>query len=85
MFVDAYGAEAGNLALRVLPAEGLYLGGGIAPRIRTALEGPRFLDALRDKAPMSDLMRHFPVHLILDPRAALWGAAHLALTSGGTS
>jgi len=83
MFVEAYGAEAGNLALRVLPGEGLYLGGGIAPRIRTALEGPRFLDAFRDKAPMTDLMRRFPVHMILDARAALWGAAHVALTSGG--
>ena len=79
MFVDAYGAEAGNLALRVLPGEGLYLGGGIAPRVRAALEGPRFLAAFRDKAPMTELMHHFPVHLILDPRAALWGAAHVAL------
>jgi glucokinase len=79
MFVDAYGAEAGNLALRALPAEGLYLGGGIAPRVRTALKSQRFLDAFRDKAPMSDLMRRFPVHLILDSRTALWGAAHLAL------
>ena len=79
MFVDAYGAEAGNLALRVLAGEGLYLGGGIAPRVRAALQSARFLDAFRDKAPMSDLMRRFPVHLILDSRAALWGAAHVAL------
>jgi glucokinase len=79
MFVDVYGAEAGNLALRVLPSEGLYIGGGIAPRVRTALQAPRFLDAFRDKAPMSDLMRRFPVQLILDARAALWGAAHVAL------
>jgi len=82
MFVEVYGAEAGNLALRVLPGEGLYLGGGIAPRIRTALAGRRFLEAFRDKAPMTDLMRRFPVHLILDSRAALWGAAHLALGAG---
>ena len=82
LFVDAYGAEAGNLALRVLPGEGLYLGGGIAPRVRSALQNQRFLDAFRDKAPMSDLMRRFPIHLILDSRAALWGAAHLALEAG---
>ncbi|MGH7743022.1 MAG: glucokinase, partial [Candidatus Eiseniibacteriota bacterium] len=82
MFVDAYAAEAGNLALRALPGEGLYLGGGIAPRVRTALAAPRFLDTFRDKAPMSELMRRFPVHLILDSRAALWGAAHLALEPG---
>jgi glucokinase len=79
LFVDAYGAEAGNLALRALPGEGLFLGGGIAPRIRTALQSQRFLDAFRDKAPMTDLLRRFPVQLILDSRAALWGAAHLAL------
>jgi glucokinase len=79
MFVDVYGAEAGNLALRVLPSEGLYLGGGIAPRIRAALQAPRFLEAFRDKAPMTELMGRFPVRLILDTRAALWGAAHVAL------
>ena len=82
MFVEAYGAEAGNLALRALPGEGLYLGGGIAPRVRTALMTPRFLDAFRDKAPMTELMRRFPVQLILDSRAALWGAAHFALDAG---
>jgi glucokinase len=79
MFVDVYAAEAGNLALRTLPNEGLYLGGGIAPRVRSAILSPRFLEVFRDKAPMADLMRRFPVHLILDSRAALWGAAHLAL------
>ena len=82
MFVDAYGAEAGNLALRVLPGEGLYLGGGIAPRVRTALLEARFLEAFRDKAPMAEMMRRFPVRMILDARAALWGAAHLALDPG---
>ena len=78
-FIGVYGAEAGNLALRALPTEGLYLGGGIVPRVKAAFSGARFLDAFRDKTPMSDLLRRIPVSLILDSRAALWGAAHVAL------
>jgi glucokinase len=78
-FVSLYGAEAGNLALRTLPLEGLYLGGGIAPRVRPALRDGRFMQAFHDKAPMQSLMSRVPVHLILDDQTALWGAAHVAL------
>ncbi len=79
IFVEVLGAEAGNLALRALPTRGLYLGGGIAPRLRAVLHDPRFLQAFRDKPPMTGLLERFPVHLILDPRTALWGAAVAAL------
>ncbi len=85
VFIGVYGAEAGNLALRALPTEGLYLGGGIVPRVRAAFQGPRFLEAFRDKAPMTDLVSRIPVSLILESRAALWGAARLALENHGTS
>jgi glucokinase len=83
IFIEAYGAEAGNLALRVLPREGLYIGGGIAPRIRTAFHDGRFLGAFRNKPPMTDLTARIPVALLLDPHAPLWGAARIALDSNG--
>jgi glucokinase len=75
MFVDAYGAEAGNLALRTVALAGVYIGGGIAPRILPALERGTFMDAFRSKEPMVDLLRTLPVHVILNPAAGLLGAA----------
>lgn len=75
MFVEAYGAEAGNLALRAVALAGVYLGGGIAPKILPALERGTFMEAFRDKAPMVDLLRTLPVHVILNPAAGLLGAA----------
>jgi len=75
MFVDAYGAEAGNLALRSIATAGVYVGGGIAPKILPALESGTFLDAFRDKEPMVDLLRTLPVSVILNPAAGLVGAA----------
>jgi glucokinase len=75
MFVEAYGAEAGNLALRSVATAGLYIGGGIAPKILPALQDGRFMDAFLDKAPMSDLLRTLPVMVIRNPAAGLLGAA----------
>jgi glucokinase len=75
MFVGIYGSEAGNLALRAMATAGIYLGGGIAPKILPALEGGAFLDAFRDKAPMSDLLATIPVHVILNDEAGLIGAS----------
>ncbi|MBI1799664.1 MAG: glucokinase [Candidatus Eisenbacteria bacterium] len=83
IFIGAYGSEAGNLALRVIATEGLYIGGGIAPRVRAAFHTPRFMAAMRKKPPMSDLLSIIPVSLILEPRTSLWGAAHLALAPEG--
>jgi glucokinase len=75
MFVDAYGAEAGNLALRSMATAGVYVGGGIAPKILPALKAGGFIDAFVDKQPMADWMRMVPVAVILNPGAALLGAA----------
>jgi glucokinase len=75
MFVEAYGAEAGNLALRSMATAGVYLGGGIAPKILPALESGAFLDAFCAKTPLSDLLRTIPVSVILNPAAGLLGAA----------
>jgi glucokinase len=75
MFVEAYGAEAGNLALRSVATAGVYLGGGIAPKILPALESGGFMSAFQDKDPMIDLLRTFPVKVILNPAAGLLGAA----------
>jgi len=75
MFIDAYGAEAGNLALRAVALGGVYVGGGIAPKILPALKRGAFMDAFRMKEPMADLLRTVPVQVILNPAAGLLGAA----------
>ncbi len=80
MFIAVYGAEAGNLALRALAFGGVYVAGGIAPKIRQALlQGP-FLAAFRAKGRFADRLAAIPVHLVLEPRAALLGAARVART-----
>lgn len=78
-FVSILGAEAGNLALKVLATGGVYLGGGIAPRILPFLEQGPFLSSFRAKGRMTDLLSRIPVHVILEPRAALIGAADRGL------
>jgi len=75
MFVSAYGAEAGNLALRSLATAGLYVGGGIAPRLLPLLRGGLFMDAFLAKAPMSHIVAAVPVRVILNAEAGLLGAA----------
>jgi glucokinase len=74
-FVSILGAEAGNLALKVLSTGGVYLGGGIPPRILPVLEQGRFMEAFCDKGRMSDLLARMPVLVILNPKVALLGAA----------
>ncbi len=74
-FVSILGAEAGNLALKVLSTGGVYLGGGIPPRILRTLENGRFLQAFRRKGRMGDLLSRVPVHVILYPKVGLLGAA----------
>lgn len=78
MFVSSYGAEAGNLALKVLAIGGMYLGGGIAPRILTKMKDGAFMKAFTDKGRLSDLLVQTPVRIILESRAALLGAAAYA-------
>jgi len=86
LFVRVYGAEAGNLALRTLATGGIYLGGGIAPKILPALQGGEFMKAFVDKGRMTPLMDKMPVFVILNPGAALLGAGrYAALHAGGKS
>jgi glucokinase len=74
-FASILGAEAGNMALRVLATGGVYLGGGIPPRVLPALRQDGFMKAFRHKGRFSSLMARVPVHVILNPKAALLGAA----------
>lgn len=74
-FVSILGAEAGNLALKVLATGGIYLAGGIPARILPALENPDFLEAVRRKGRFAPLLEQVPVHTIINTRVALMGAA----------
>ena len=78
MFVSAYGAEAGNLTLKILAVGGLYVGGGIAPRILEKLKDGTFMKAFIDKGRLSQLLVNTPVRVILESRTALIGAAAYA-------
>jgi glucokinase len=78
IFVSVYGAEAGNLALKALAVGGIFVGGGIAPKIRAKLEDGTFVAAFRDKGRLSPMLASIPVHVVLEPRAALLGAAAIA-------
>ncbi len=78
MFVSIYGAEAGNLALKALAVGGVFIGGGIAPKIRAKLEDGTFVGAFRDKGRLGEMMASIPIHLVLEPRAALLGSAAIA-------
>jgi glucokinase len=75
VFVSVYGAEAGNLALRSVATAGVFVGGGIAPKILPALQDGRFIEAFRAKAPMEDFLARVPVSVILNDRVGLLGAA----------
>ena len=80
LFVSLYGAEAGNLALKVMATGGVYLGGGIAPKIITKLRDPVFMNAFTSKGRMSPLLQAIPVRVIMNPKIALLGAARYAMS-----
>ena len=82
-FVSLYGAEAGNLALKVMSSGGLYLGGGIAPKILPLLKNDLFLEAFLNKGRMRPLLEVMPVRVILNDRAALYGPALRAAQLAG--
>ena len=75
LFVSLYGAEAGNLALKTLSVGGVFLGGGIAPKILDRLKGPNFMKAFTTKGRMSPLVQEMPVRVLMDGDTALYGAA----------
>ena len=78
LFWEIFGAQAGNLALTVLATGGVYIAGGIAPRIVGRLDGSSFLTAFRNKGRLSPLLARIPVHVIMNPSVGLLGAAAVA-------
>jgi glucokinase len=78
IFAAAYGAETGNIALKVLATGGMWLGGGIAPKILKTLQNGAFMAAFLDKGRLSALLQSIPVRVILDDTCALLGAAAYA-------
>jgi glucokinase len=83
VFVSIYGAEAGNLALKIMATGGVYLGGGIAPKLLTKLAGPLFMHAFVSKGRMQPLLESIPVRVITNTNAALLGAARCAASRAG--
>ena len=79
LFVSIYGAEAGNLALKTFAGGGVYVGGGIAPKILSKLKDSTFLHAFSDKGRFAELLRSIEVKVALNLRAPLIGAAHYGL------
>jgi len=78
LFVGAYGAEAGNLALRTVATGGVFIGGGIAPKILPALTTGTFMRAFRSKPPLDAMLAAIPVNVILNAESGLLGAAVFA-------
>ncbi len=75
IFVRLYGAEAGNLALKAMSRGGMYVGGGIAPKILPLLQRGSFIEAFLSKGRMRYVLETMPVRVILNERAALYGPA----------
>jgi glucokinase len=75
LFVRLYGVEAGNLALKMMASGGVYVGGGIAPKILEQLDSGAFMAAFLAKGRMQGLLEDMPVRVILNDRTALYGPA----------
>src|SRR5262249_33208190 len=78
LFISCFGAEAGNLALKFLATGGVFVGGGIAPKIIQKLKGQAFIGAFAEKGRFKHLLEAVPVRVILNDKAALFGAARYA-------
>ena len=83
LFVSIYGAEAGNLALKFLATGGVFVGGGIAPKIIEKLRDSTFMKAFRAKGRLTPLLEAMPVRVILNDQTALLGAARYAAMKMG--
>ncbi|MBI4674628.1 MAG: glucokinase [Chloroflexi bacterium] len=83
LFVSIYGAEAGNLALKLMASRGIFVGGGIAPKILTKMQSGLFMDAFSAKGRFEELLRAIPVRVLLNDQAALLGAARYAGLQAG--
>jgi len=82
MWTEAYGAEAGNMALRTLALGGVYVAGGIAPKILSKLRDGTFLRAFCGKSRFASLLARVPISVVVNEDAPVWGAAYQALSSG---
>jgi glucokinase len=80
LFSSIYGAEAGNLTLKAVAIGGVYVGGGIAPKIIWKLKEGKFMDAFKNKGRFSKLMDEIPVKVIMNDKTALLGAVSYALS-----
>lgn len=78
IFISLYGAEAGNLALKMLATNGIYVGGGIAPKVLSAFKTNAFVESFTAKGRMSSLLEKIPIRIVLNDKAAFLGAAHYA-------
>ena len=78
LFCEIFGAQAGNLALTVVATGGVYLAGGIAPKVVERLKAGGFMAAFRDKGRLSDLLARIPVHVVMNPKVGLLGSAAVA-------
>ncbi len=83
MFVEIYGAEAGNAALKFMAFGGVFIGGGIAPKIHTKMLEPGFLNSFFNKGRMRTLLERMPVKIIMNSKTALLGAARCAMLKSG--
>jgi glucokinase len=81
MFIAIYGAQAGNLALAGMAVGGLYVGGGIVTKLLPLITAGGFVEAFLAKQPHRDLLERVPLHVLLDPKTSLLGAAHAAADS----
>ena len=78
MFAEIYGAEAGNLALKSMSLGGVYIGGGIAPKILPVLVNNYFMNGFVSKGRFEEMLRGMQVKISLNPETALLGAAYYA-------
>ena len=78
LFVEIYGTQAGNLALICMATGGIFIAGGIAPKIHARISAGPFLEAFQNKGPMSEMMKRIPVSLVMNPQVGLKGAALVA-------
>jgi glucokinase len=81
LWTEAYGSEAGNLALRALAFGGIYVAGGIAPKILSKMKDGGFFGAFCDKTKLSPVLARIPIYVVLNEDAPVWGAAHQALVA----
>ena len=79
IFIEAYGAETGNLALKLLSYGGIYIAGGIAAKVLPLMQDGKFLSTFKDKGRVSTLIREIPVHIVLNPQVGLVGSVLYAL------